>query len=164
MLFVGRPDGGVYSAREMAAAMRGCSPAEIDTAVAELNAIYKLDAAPYEIVGSPNGYRLSLREQFARVRDKYHGRIREARLSPLALEVLSIVAYNQPITAAEVSQLRGQPSGAALSMLVRWHLLQISRPADRKSPPQYLTTDRFLRLFRLENLAALPRTAELEEA
>jgi segregation and condensation protein B len=163
MLFVGRPDGRPYSAREMAAAMRGCSPAEIDAAVTELNALYKQDAAPYEIVGSSNGYRLTLREEFARMRDKFHGRLREARLSPVALEVLSIVAYNQPITAAQVSELRGQPSVAALSTLVRWQLLQIERPADPQSAPTYSTTDRFLRLFGLENLAALPRTGELEK-
>src|SRR5262245_53726125 len=43
MLFMGRPDNGTFSSREMAAAMRGCSPAEIDAAVAELNALYDRD-------------------------------------------------------------------------------------------------------------------------
>jgi segregation and condensation protein B len=164
MLFVGRPDDRPYSSREMAAAMRGCSPAEIDAAVAELNAIYERDAAPYEIIGSANGYRLALREALGRMRDKFFGRVREAKLSPATLEILSIVAYNQPITADEVSRLRGAACGAALSTLVRWQLLRLDRPAGRDERPHYSTTDRFLRLFGLENLAALPRSEELEKA
>ena len=164
MLFVGRPDNRPFSAREMAAAMRGCSPAEIDAAVAELNKIYERDGAPYEIVGSSNGYQLALRDEFGRMRDKFYGRVREAKLSPVALEVLSIVAYNQPTTAEEVSQLRGAPSGAALATLVRWRLLRLDRPAEGREPPRYSTTDRFLRLFGLDSLAALPRSEELEKA
>jgi segregation and condensation protein B len=164
MLFVGRPDDRPLSSREMAAAMRGCSPAEIDAAVDELNRIYERDAAPYEIVGSPNGYRLVLREEFGRMRSKLDGRVRESRLSPTALEVLSIVAYKQPTTADQITQLRGAPSGAALAALVRWQLVRLERPAERSEAPRYSTTDRFLRLFGLENLAALPRSEELERS
>lgn len=164
MLFVGHPDNRALSARELAVAMRGVSPTEIEAAVAELNALYKQDAAPYEIVGTAAGYRMVLREEFGRMRDKFQGRIREAKLSAAAVEVLSIVAYNQPITADEVSQLRGVPSGAALSTLVRRKLLRLDRPTDQPARPQYSTTERFLRLFSLENLAALPRSEELEKA
>ena len=63
MLFVGRPDDRPFSAREMAAAMRGCSPNEIDAAVTELNEIYQRDGAPYAIVGTSNGYRLAVRDE-----------------------------------------------------------------------------------------------------
>ena len=107
MLFVGRPDDRPFSAREMAAAMRGVSPAEIEAAVVELNAVYERDAAPYEIIGSAAGYRLALRDELRRMRDKLHGRIREAKLSPAAVEVLSIVAYNQPTTVEAINELRG---------------------------------------------------------
>jgi segregation and condensation protein B len=164
LLFVGRPDDRPYSARELAAAMRGVSPDEIDAAVAELNAVYENDGAPYAIVGSPAGYRLMLRDEFGRMRDKFYGRVREARLSPAALEVLSIVAYRQPATADDIHRLRDAPSGAALATLVRWQLVRLDRPADRTEPPRYSTTDRFLRLFGLESLAALPHSEELEKA
>jgi len=161
MLFVGRPDNGPMSARELAAAMRGVSPTEIDVVVAELNALYDRDGAPYRIVGSSHGYRLALREQFGRVRDKYFGRIREAKLSPAALEVLAVVAYNQPSTADDIDRLRGRASGAVLATLVRRQLVRLDRPAEAGQPPRYSTTERFLRLFGLENLAALPRGEEL---
>lgn len=163
MLFVGRPDDAHFSAREMAAAMRGVSPAEIDAAVAELNAVYQRDAAPYEIVGSAQGYRLQLRSELHRMRDKLHGRTREAKLTPAAVEVLSVVAYNQPTTVEAINELRGTSSGPALQSLVRRKLVRVDRPADRGEPPQYSTTERFLRLFGLENVAALPRNEELEK-
>jgi segregation and condensation protein B len=163
MLFVGRPDGDVFTSREMAAAMRGVSPAEIETVVVELNAAYERDAAPYEITGSAAGYRLVLRNELHRMRDKLHGRVREAKLTPAAIEVLSIVAYNQPTTIEAVNTLRNVPSGAVLSSLVRRKLVRIDRGEDRSEPPKYSTTDRFLRLFNLENIAALPRNEELEK-
>jgi segregation and condensation protein B len=162
MLFVGRPEGRTFSAREMAAAMRGVSPAEIEAAVAELNRTYERDATPYEIAGSPDGYHLALRDEFRRMRDKFHGRIREARLSPAAIEVLSIVAYNQPTTAEAIDELRGALSGTALAWLVRRQLVRVDRPADRAEAPRYWTTERFLRLFGLETVSALPRSEELE--
>jgi segregation and condensation protein B len=140
--------------------MRGVSPAEVEAAIVELNQLYEADATPYAVVGSTGGYRLALRESYQRVRDKFLGRVRESRLSPAAMEVLAVVAYKQPATATEVSELRGHPSGSLLASLVRQKLLQQERPADGSSP-RYVTTERFLRLFRLESLAALPEGEQL---
>ena len=162
MLFVGRPDNGPISARELAAAMRGVSPSEIEAAVGELNSTYDADGAPYHIEQNNAGYRLTLRDEFQRLRDKFYGRVKEARLSPAVLEVLSILAYNQPATAEHLSELRGAPSGAALSTLVRRRLVKLER-TDESDSPQYSTTERFLKLFGLENLEALPRTEDLEK-
>jgi segregation and condensation protein B len=164
MLFVGRPDNGPLSARELAAAMRGVSPGEIEAAVGELNSIYEADGAPYCIEQNNGGYRLVLRDEFQRMRDKFYGRVKEARLSPAVLEVLSVLAYNQPATAEHLSELRGAPSGAALSTLVRRRLVKLDRAGDGGKSPQYSTTDRFLKLFGLDSLEALPRAEELEKA
>jgi len=163
MLFVGRPDNSPFSARELAAAMRGVSPNEIEAAVGELNALYDSDQAPYKIEESPAGYRLVLRDEFERMREKFFGRVREARLSPAALEVLSVLAYNQPATAERLNELRGAPSGAALATLVRRRLVRLDRPKEAGGKPTYSTTERFLRLFGLESLEALPRSEELEK-
>jgi segregation and condensation protein B len=164
VLFVGRPDNRPISARELAAAMRGVSPAEIDEAVVKLNSIYDSDGAPYRIEQSNAGYRLALRNEFERVRDKFYGKVKEARLSPAMLEVLSVLAYNQPATMESLNELRGAPCGSALSMLVRRRLVKMERPAEGNAVPHYSTTERFLRLFGLENLEALPRAEELERA
>ena len=162
ILFVGRPDNRPLSARELAAAMRGVSPGEIDVAVRELNALYDADETPYHIDGTGAGYRLVMREQFARMRDKFYGRAREAKLSPAAMEVLSIIAYNQPVTADQINQLRGAANGAALTTLVRRRLVRLDRPDDG-APPHYATTERFLKLFGVESVEALPRSEELEK-
>ena len=163
MLFVGRADDRPFSVRELAAAMRGVSPAEVEAAVKELNQAYERDAAPYEITATAEGYRLALRDDFARMRDKFHGRLREAKLSPAAVEVLSVVAYHQPTTAEAINELRSAPSGAALAWLVRRKLVRIERSEERGGKPTYSTTDRFLRLFGLETVAELPRGEELEK-
>jgi segregation and condensation protein B len=163
MLFVGRADGEPFTAREMAAAMRGVSPGEIEIVVAQLNAAYERDSAPYEITGSPQGYRLALRDDYRRMRDKFHGRIREAKLSPAALEVLSIIAYNQPTTADTINELRGAPSGTALNWLVRRKLVSVEPPSEPQQSTRYVTSPRFLQLFGLETISALPRNEELEK-
>jgi segregation and condensation protein B len=164
LLFVGRPDNGAISAREMAGIMRGVSPAEIHSAIAELNATYDSDRTPYTIESTNIGYRLALRPEHERMRDKFYGRVREAKLSPAALEVLSIIAYNQPLTLEDINQMRRVPSGAVLSTLVRRQLVRLEHPPGPGGASCYWTTDRFLRLFGLESLAALPRSEELEKA
>lgn len=163
MLFVGRPDNRPYTCRELAAAMRGVSPDEVAAAIDQLNSSYEADAAPYRIDMSQAGCRLVLRDEFSRMRDKFYGRVREAKLTPAATEVLALVAYSQPTTLEQINQVRGVPSGAVLSTLVRRRLVRLERAAEAGAPSQYWTTDRFLQLFRLDNLAALPRIEELDK-
>jgi segregation and condensation protein B len=145
----------------LAAAMRGVSPGEVDAAVTELNALYDQDRTPYAIEQTSGGYRLVLRGEFQRLRDKFYGTVREAKLSSAAMEVLSIIAYNQPVTAARIHELRNAPNGAALSTLVRRKIVRLDRPNEAGAEPQYSTTDRFLKLFGLESLEELPRSEEV---
>ena len=73
----------------------GITTSEIDDLVRDLNAEYEAAAAPYAIVSKDAGYQMVIRPQFAGLSHAFLGRVREARLSPTALEVLSIVAYDQ---------------------------------------------------------------------
>ncbi|MEQ8785016.1 MAG: SMC-Scp complex subunit ScpB [Pirellulaceae bacterium] len=164
MLFVGHPHNQPLTSREVAALMRGVRPAEIDDLVRELNAEYDQQGCPYQIVSEGPGYRLTLRPAFAALRDRFYGRIREARLSQAAIDTLAIVAYNQPVTKDEVEQLRGRPSGAILGQLVRRELLRIERPEARPRKPRYFTTERFLDVFGLETINELPQSQELERS
>jgi segregation and condensation protein B len=164
LLFVGRPDNGAFSSRELAAAMRGVGPSEIDAAVAELNSLYERDQAPYAIEGTSAGYRLTLRREFERLRDKFYGTVREAKLSPAAMEVLSIIAYNQPVTSERINELRKSPNGAAISTLVRRKIVKLDRPSGAGVAAEFSTTERFLRLFGLESLEELPQSEEVAAA
>ena len=164
MLFVGSPHNEPLTSKQVASLMRGVRPAEVDTLVRELNEAYERRSCPYTIVAEGAGYRLKLRDQYARVRDKFYGKARQARLSRAAIEVLAAVAYNAPITVDEISRLRGIPSGPVLTQLVRRQLLRLERSESKPRRVHYFTTARFLKLFGLESLDDLPRSHDLDPA
>ena len=161
MLFVGGGDQPLSTER-VAGLMRGVRSAEIDGLVRELNERYDADGCPYRIESDGDGYRLVLRQDFEPLRDKVLNRTREVRLSAAAVEVLSIIAYHGPQTSEEVARLRGRPSGAILSQLVRRQLLSIAREAATPRVARYATTPRFLSLLGLESLDDLPRSQDAE--
>ena len=96
MLFVGNEDSQPLTSQQVAEVMRGVEPREIDQLVQDLNRQYTEEDCPYRIDSVDDGYRMVLREEFSRLRDRFYGRIRRARLSQTAIDVLAIVAYNQP--------------------------------------------------------------------
>ena len=157
MLFVGDKENRPLTAERASEFMRNVSPDEITSLVAELNERYATMNCPYEIVQEEQGVRLSLKDDFESVRTRFYGRIKEARLNQSAIDVLSIVAYRQPITADEVQKIRKQPSSAILSQLVRRDLLSLERNTqDKRRITSYRTTERFLQLFGLGSLDELP--------
>lgn len=157
LLFVGNPTNEPLSSRYVASLMRGVRAAEIDALVQQLNEEYLRRNCPYEILEVAGGYRLALRAEYDRLREKFFGRTRQARLSPAAIEVLAAVAYNEPVTIEEVTKLRGAASGHLLAQLVRRQLVRLERTDTKPRKTIYWTTDRFLSLFGLESLADLPR-------
>jgi len=158
MLFVGNEDGRPIGVRQAAAVMRGVSPTEVHELVRELNAAYDASGAVYRVVSEGDGYRLALRPEFERLRESFYGRVKEARLSQAAIDVLSLVAYQQPITRQAVEEARGRPSGGLLSQLVRRKLLRLERHEGPPRTATYHTTDRFLALFGLSSPDELPQT------
>lgn len=163
MLFVGDRNNTPLSATKAAALMRGVEPEEIPELVSQLNRRYASRGCPYRVVGREGGYCLVLHPRFEAVRTRLYGRIRDARLSQAAIDVLAIVAYRQPITAEEVSRLRGTSSGHLLNLLVQRRLLQTEAPAGKHRPLKYRTTKRFLELFGLDRPADLPETEDIDK-
>jgi segregation and condensation protein B len=162
MLFVGHPGNEPLAAAQVAGLMRGVRPPEIDDLVRDLNAEYARNGCPYTIASEGAGYRLVLREQYYGVRDKFYGRAKASRLSPSALEVLSLLAYRGPMTERELCGLRGSASGSIVGQLVRRQLLEVERdPAERTT--RYRVSKRFLELFGLERLEDLPRSQEVDQ-
>ena len=161
MLFVGSADNRPITSERVAGMMRGVRPAEVDDLVRELNDQYDANGCPYRVISEEDGYRLTLRESFTATRDKFFGRTREAKLSPAAVEILSIIAYNGPQTSDEVARLRGRPGGAILSQLVRRQLLRIERDHEAPRQARYQATPRFLALLGLETLDDLPRSQDV---
>jgi segregation and condensation protein B len=92
-----------------------------------------------------------------------YGRKNENRLSRAALETLSIVAYSQPITRAEVEAIRGVSADGMVRFLLDRELIkEVGKKEAPGRPVQYGTTREFLKYFRLGSIADLPRLDELE--
>ena len=79
------------------------------------------------------------------------------RLSPAAMEVLTIIAYNQPVTKGFVEHVRGIDSSSVVNSLLEKNLLEEAGRLDVPGRPiAYKTTDAFLRAFQLSSLEELP--------
>src|SRR5690606_13495469 len=124
----------------IASLMRDITPQEVHQAVAQLNERYAQNGNPYVITSSAAGYRMVLRDEFARVREKFQGNVRQGRLSPAVLEVLALIAYRQPITLADIDQARREKSQSLVNQLVRRGLVALERGPDRQTPGTYSTT------------------------
>ena len=82
---------------------------------------------------------------------------RNAPLSPAALEVLAVIAYNQPVSRSFIEQVRGVDSSSSVSGLLEKGLIEEAGRLDLPGRPvSFRTTDTFLRVFGLSSLADLP--------
>ena len=161
LLFVG---GAPLTAKRAREILRGLSEQQFDEFISELNADYRRQARPYSIQPQGAGHVVSLRPRFRHVIDKLYGGVREARLSQAAVDVLSLVAYRQPVTKVDVDTYRGLDSGALLRQLVRRGLVQIVPiPGAKAKEVAYTTTPKFLEMFSLQSLDDLPKTHDLQQ-
>src|SRR5262249_45521068 len=128
-----------------------------------LNRDYRRQGRPYRVQRREQGYELVLLPRYRGVLDRLYGSVREARLSPAALDVLALVAYRQPAGGQEVGRRRGLAPGAPLRQLVRLGLIAVQRGEAGRREVSYGTTPRFLKLFGLSSLDDLPRTLDLQQ-
>ena len=84
------------------------------------------------------------------------------RLTPAAQETLAVIAYKQPITRAEIENVRGVAVADVIRVLMEKSLVRISgRHQSLGRPQQYGTTKKFLQAFGLNSLDDLPEVAAL---
>lgn len=159
-LFVGTPDNRPFSSQQLASLMRGVRPAEVDELIVDLNGEYDRRNCPYRIISEGAGYRLQIRPKHGATAALVLGKSRATRLSTAAIEVLAAVAYKQPVTADQVSRLRGAVSSAVLHQLVRRNLIRVERTEGPPRTTHYWTTPRFLSLFGLNTLQDLPKSED----
>ncbi len=162
ILFVGHPTNEPLTATHIAALMRGVRASEVDLLVEELNTAYREEGCPYTIRPVGVGYRLELTAEFEPLREKFYGKVREAKLSQAAIDALAVVAYHQPVDCAFVDKMRREESGRVLSQLVRRELLAIERTDERPRRTLYRTTARFLEFFGLQSLKELPQSQDFD--
>jgi segregation and condensation protein B len=138
------------------------TPAQIAAAVAEINAGLAATGRPYEIAEVAAGYQFRTRPQFAEVILAATPE-RKMRLSRPALETLALIAYRQPLTRAEIEDLRGVDCGAVVKSLLERDLVRIVGRRDAPGRPAlYGTSATFLATFGLRGLSDLPALREIE--
>ena len=99
------------------------------------------------------------KEQYAPYIREALGIKRGGNLSASSMEVLAVVAYNQPVTRSFVDQVRGVDSSYAVNSLIDKNLIEACGRLDAPGRPMlYVTTEKFLRVFGINSLSELPAT------
>lgn len=133
-------------------------PVTAERIVERLNDRYKEQGSAICIGKLGSSYQMMTKPDFARYVKAATETRRQAPLTQAAMEVLAIVAYNQPVTRGFVDQVRGVDSGGVVRSLVERNLLEEhGRLTDVPGRPiAYRTTENFLRCFGLASLQELP--------
>ena len=151
------------SANRLASVIPGGTASLAHALVMDLNAEYAEAGRAFEICEVAGGYHLRTLAEFAPYLRQLQPS-RPLRLSPASLETLAIVAYRQPVTRAEVENIRGVDSGPVLRTLLERKLLRIAGHRDVPGRPLlYGTSRRFLEVFGLAKVEDLPPLREIEE-
>ena len=138
---------------------------DVDAALASLKADYERPGG-LQIVEVAGGYQIVTRPELHEwVRKIFHERT-SSKLSVQALETLAVIAYKQPVTSAEIAEIRGvSSSGGVLSTLVERHLIKtVGRKQVVGRPFMYSTTREFLDRFGLNDINDLPKVEEMSDA
>lgn len=148
---------GPLSTRKLAQFALLADAAEVREVIDELNAAYEHDAAAFRIERVASGFQMLTQPSVSFWLDKLHQRQAELKLSPPAMETLTIIAYRQPITRADVEAVRGVQCTEIIKHLMERSLVKIGGEDDSLGRPYlYVTTRRFLELFGLRTLDDLP--------
>lgn len=134
---------------------------QVREAAKVLNESYETTGRAFTIETVASGLRIMARPELAPVLASFHGQRASNRLSRAALETLAIVAYRQPVTRAEVENIRGVACGEVLRSLMDRRLVTIAGRAEELGRPMlYGTTRDFLSQFGLGSLRDLPEMTD----
>ena len=141
----------------------GLSKEVVDQVIDILTDRYSSDDHGVELVQISGGWTLSpKKELWESLKDRY-GKKNDNRLSRAAMETLSIIAYSQPITRSEIEAIRGVSADNMIRLLVERNLVkEVGKKDIPGKPVQFGTTKDFLKLFRLNSIADLPKLDETE--
>ncbi len=136
------------------------SNAQIESWLNQLSA--KLMDSALELIKTASGYRIQVRPEYAQIVTKLWPE-RPIRLSQALLETLSVIAYRQPVTRADIEQLRGVMVNSQILRTLferQWIVEDGFRPVAGR-PALLVTTKHFLDAFGLQSLEQLPQLEEM---
>ena len=156
---------GALSTRRLTQLATLADVSEASQLVELLNESYDQGGSAFRIERVATGYQMMTRPEFSFWLNKVHQRQAELKLSSPAMETLTIVAYRQPITRADVEAIRGVQCAEMLKQLMERGLVRIGGHEDSLGRPYlYETTRGFLEIFGLRNLDDLPMADRLRQA
>jgi segregation and condensation protein B len=138
---------------------------QVRAAIEELTVDYSSDDHGIELRQIAGGYRMSTKpEQHDLVKSFAKSLKPPIRLSFPALETLAVIAYKQPVTVPEISEIRGVDAGGVIATLLDRKLITTSgRKEVIGRPILYKTTKEFLLRFGLKDVNELPSMEEFEK-
>lgn len=141
----------------------GISAKTVAGLIDELSDEYDETGRGFQIRKVGRGYSICTRPEYAvYIRELYQPKVQQ-RLTQAALETLAIIAYKQPITRAEIEDIRGVKAEKALITLQKRGLIhEMGRKHTIGTPIIYGTTDAFLQYFGLGDLSELPDPSEFK--
>jgi len=142
----------------------GISGEILEKALLKLEARYAAPESGLELSKIGGGFLIYPKKIYWENLKERYGRKSESHLSRAAMETLSIIAYSQPVTRAEVEDLRGvHHADNIIRMLIEKNLVrEMGKKEVPGKPVQYGTTKEFLKIFRLGSIADLPKLDESE--
>lgn len=135
----------------------------VEMAIEKLQEKYASESCGFELSKIIGGWILTPKKDLWGFLKERYGKKNEGKLSRSALETLSIIAYSQPITRAEIEAIRGVSADNMVRLLMERNLIKEAGKKDIPGKPiQYGTTKEFLKFFRLNSIADLPKLDETE--
>jgi segregation and condensation protein B len=136
----------------------------VEKCLEKLNEKYSAEDSGIEISTIAGGLCLTPKKEYWDVLKELYGMKREGRLSKSAMETLAIIAYKQPVTRAEIEAIRGVGVDNMVRLLIERNLIkEVGKKDAPGRPTLFGTTKEFLKLFRLNSIADLPKLDEDEE-
>ena len=145
----------------------GLSTKDVKTMVKQMSEHFGTEDTRHgiQLLMYPTTCQLTTKEQYAPYIREALGIRRGGNLSASSMEVLAVVAYNQPVTRSFVDLVRGVDSSYAVNSRLDKGLIEAAGRLDAPGRPMlYVTTDKFLRVFGINSLDELPETEALSVA
>lgn len=137
---------------------------ELSQLVNELKEEYEIRQSGLQINEIAGGFQMIAHPRFSIILSRFFGVKNSNKMSRTNLVTLSIVAYKQPVTKAEIEKIRGVDCGRVLQKLLEQDLIKVVGRRDSPGKPlEYGTTKKFLKIFGLKSIQELPRLREIKE-
>ena len=144
----------------------GVSAERAEKAIKTIQTIFEQEHG-LTLIFEAGGWQMATAKELRDVIEEFANAIslQRVRLSRAALETLSVIAYNQPVTRSEIEAIRSVRCDRVVDTLLKHGLVRVAgRKKSIGSPLLFRTTDRFLEIFGLAGIGSLPSLEELRNS